>query len=148
MDSIPTTRASNFGAPRGLRSDASGRSTEIETLRLNPFPPRTRRFQRDPANAEMISSESASVCEGGDACAKKTAGLRGGVCAPFSSACGLASIARVPIPRALFASFSGIRERSKWISLTQTETLPDGEERDIVEQSGSGLFNNYSARRL
>jgi hypothetical protein len=65
----------------------------------------------------MMSSESAAVREGGDACDKKTAGLWGGLCAPFSSAFALASIARVPIPKALFASFSGIRERRERISL-------------------------------
>ena len=35
------------------------------------------------------------MCEGGNASVKKTADLRGGVCEPFSSACALASIARV-----------------------------------------------------
>jgi hypothetical protein len=59
------------------------------------------------------------MCEGGDACVKKTAGLRGDVCEPFSSAGAPASIARVPIPKALFASFSGIRERREWICVLE-----------------------------
>jgi hypothetical protein len=70
-------------------------STEIETLQLNPSPQNTRRFRRDPANAGVMSSESAALCGGGDARVKKTAGLRGGVCEPFSSACAMGSIARV-----------------------------------------------------
>jgi hypothetical protein len=42
-----------------------------------------------------MGSESAALREGGDARVKKTAGLRGGVREPFSSASAVASIARV-----------------------------------------------------
>jgi hypothetical protein len=110
----PTAPADNFGVLKGLRSDALERSTEIEPLRLNPSPPRTQRFRRDPANAELIISESAALRKGGDACVKKTAGLRRGVCEPFSSACVVASIARVPIPK---SSLLSQRLISLWLSL-------------------------------
>jgi hypothetical protein len=52
-----------------------------------------------------MGSESAAMCEGGDACVKKTAGMWGGACEPFSSACVLGSIARVPIPKGSLCFF-------------------------------------------
>ena len=59
---------------------------EIEILRLNLTPARTRRFRYNLTNADIIRSESVAMGEGGDACVKKTAGLCGGMSEPFSSA--------------------------------------------------------------
>ena len=47
--------------------------TEIETLRLNPTPSRTRRFRYSLTNAELTCSESAALCGESDARVKKTA---------------------------------------------------------------------------
>src|SRR5450759_2643843 len=124
-------RESPKGIPLGkvTKEICRNRNTRIQSLRVIPSPLRTRRFRRDPINAELKSSKSAAMCEGDDACVRKTAGLQGGVCESFSSACALANIARVPIPRSSllsqwlisfwlsFYSFSGIRERRDRIEL-------------------------------
>ena len=73
------------------------KSLEIVTLGFNPSHI-CRQFRCSPTNADITCSESAAIGEGSDACVKKTAGLRGGMSEPFSSARAVGSIARVPIP--------------------------------------------------
>ena len=65
------------------------------------------------------------MCEGGDACVKKTAGLRDGMRVPFSSACALASIARVPIPRSSLLSLRLISLRLSVLSLASEKEEGD-----------------------
>jgi hypothetical protein len=72
-----------------------------------------------------MDPESAALREGGDACAKKTAGLWGGVCAPFSSACALASIASVPIPKGSLCFFLWHQRKKRANKSAQIETRLD-----------------------
>jgi hypothetical protein len=113
----PSRTCRQFRCVKRMRSNASVRITEIETLRLNPSAPRTRRFRRDPTNAELISSESAAMRKGAMRALRKRL------------ACGVTCVCRFlrqvrwqasqgfRFRKALFASFSGIRERREPISL-------------------------------
>jgi hypothetical protein len=71
-----------------------------------------------------MSPESAAMREGGDACIKKTAGMSGGVCVPFSLASALGSIARVPIPESSLCFFLWHQRKKRMIKSDQDETQP------------------------
>ena len=98
-------------------------STEIETLRLNPSPARTRRFRHDSTRRRQKARNRRQCARGAMRAFRKRQACAEGLCEPFSSACPWAGIARVPILRSSllslrliclwlsFYSFSGIRER-------------------------------------
>src|SRR5450759_5972210 len=68
-------------------------------------------------------SESAAMCEGGDACVKKTAGLREGMCMPVSAACVWASIARVPSPKGSLCFFLWHQRKKRVDRFTRNKTV-------------------------
>jgi len=78
-----------------------------------------------------MNSESAAMCDGGDACVKKTASMWARhVRAVFFGMCAgkhrKGSPEGIPLGRfreALFASFSGIREIRETISLLKLDTI-------------------------